>query len=134
MIRADQKSSGSSGGPIKAMIWTTISLSIATAIGRYLDPYLGIQQYLNLVGLGFLNIFHIVALFGSVMFLLIIAGILNSGKADPIGGYPRIGRRDRIERVRPVEEPVSFESVVLEAKSTLNQITRRREYLCEVPQ
>ena len=80
-----------------------------------------------------MNIFHIVALFGSVMFLLIIAGILHSGKADPIGGYPRIGRRDRIERVRPVEEQISFESVVLEAKSNLKQMARRREYLYGVP-
>ena len=70
------------------------------------------------------------------MFLFIIAGILRSGKADPIGGYPRIGRKDRIERVRPVEEPISFESIILEAKSNLNQLksARRREYLYGVPQ
>ena len=121
MIRAHQKSSGSSG-PIKAMIWTSISLSIAAAMGRYLDPYLGIQQYLNIVGLGFLNIFHIVALFGSVVFLLIIAGILRGNKEDPIDSYPTIDKRYSVERVRPVEEQISFESIVLEAKSRLNQI------------
>ena len=114
MIRADQKSSGSSG-PIKAMIWTAVSMSIAAAIGRYV----GIQQYLSLVGLGFLNIFHIVGLFGSVMFLLIIAGILRNGNADPIGSYPTIDKR--VERVRPVEEQISFELVIREAKSKLNQ-------------
>lgn len=120
MIGAEQKSSGSVG-PIKAMIWTTVSLTIAAAIGRYL----GIQQYLNLVGLGFLNIFHIVALFGSVIFLLIIAGILRSSKADHVGSDPSIGRRDNINLVRQVGEQMSFESVVLEAKSNRNQIARR---------
>ena len=117
MIRAEHKSSGSSG-PIKAMIWTAVSLSIAAAIGRYV----GIQQYLNLVGLGFLSMFHIVALFGSVIFLLIIAGIFRSPKADRLDGYPTIDKRDRVERVRLVEEQISFESIILEAKSKLNQI------------
>ncbi len=117
MVEAEQKSSGPRG-MIKLMIWTTLSLLLAGAIG----PYLGIQQYLNLVGLGFLNILHIVALVGSVMFLLIIRGILRSDKADRIGSYPTIDRSYRVERKGPVEEQISFESVVLEAKAEMADI------------
>ena len=114
MIRAEQKSSGSSG-LIKLMIWTTVSMLVAGAVG----PYLGIQQYLNLVGLGFLNILHIVALFGFSLFLLIIRGILASSKADRMSStsHPTIDKRDRIERPTPIEKQISFESIVLETKS-----------------
>ena len=114
MIRAEQKSSGSSG-LIKLMIWTTVSMLVAGAVG----PYLGIQQYLNLVGLGFLNILHIVALFGFSLFLLIIRGILGSSKADRITStsHPTIDKRDRIERATPIEKQIRFESIVLETKS-----------------
>ena len=114
MIRAEQKASGSSG-LIKLMIWTTVSMLVAGAVG----PYLGIQQYLNLVGLGFLNIVHIVALFGLAMFLLIIRGILASSKADRMSStsHPTIDKRDRIERATPIEKQIRFESIVLETKS-----------------
>ena len=114
MIRAEQKASGSSG-LIKLMIWTTVSMLVAGAVG----PYLGIQQYLNLVGLGFLNILHIVALFGLSMFLLIIRGILASSKADRMSSttHPTIDKRDRIERATPVEKQIRFESIILETKS-----------------
>ncbi|MEE8186565.1 MAG: hypothetical protein V3T99_02760 [Nitrososphaerales archaeon] len=114
MIRAEQKSSGSSG-LIKLMIWTTVSMLVAGAVG----PYLGIQQYLNLVGLGFLNILHIVALFGFSLFLLIIRGILASSKADRMSStsHPTIDKRDRIERATPIEKQIRFESIVLETKS-----------------
>ncbi len=114
MIRAEQKSSGSSG-LIKLMIWTTVSMLVAGAVG----PYLGIQQYLNLVGLGFLNILHIVALFGFSLFLLIIRGILASSKADRMSStsHPTIDKRDRIERATPIEKQICFESIVLETKS-----------------
>lgn len=114
MIRAEQKSSGSSG-LIKLMIWTTVSMLVAGAVG----PYLGIQQYLNLVGLGFLNVLHIVALFGFSLFLLIIRGILASSKADRITStsHPTIDKRDRIERATPIEKQIRFESIVLETKS-----------------
>lgn len=114
MIRAEQKSSGSSG-LIKLMIWTTVSMLVAGAVG----PYLGIQQYLNLVGLGFLNILHIVALFGFSLFLLIIRGILASSKADRMSStsHPTIDKRDRIERATPFEKQIRFESIVLETKS-----------------
>ena len=114
MIRAEQKSSGSSG-LIKLMIWTTVSMLVAGAVG----PYLGIQQYLNLVGLGFLNILHIVALFGFSLFLLIIRGILASSKADRTSStsHPTIDKRDRIERATPIEKQIRFESIVLETKS-----------------
>jgi len=116
MVRAEQKSSGSSG-PIKAMIWTTISMLLVGAIGSYL----GIQQYLNLVGLGFLNILQIVTLFGLSMLLLIIRGILRSSKVDRLSSssYPMIDKRNRVERVRPIEKQISFESIVLEAKSRM---------------
>lgn len=114
MIRAEQKSSGSSG-LIKLMIWTTVSMLVAGAVG----PYLGIQQYLNLVGLGFLNILHIVAIFGFSLFLLIIRGILASSKADRMSStsHPTIDKRDRIERATPIEKQIRFESIVLETKS-----------------
>lgn len=114
MIRAEQKSSGSSG-LIKLMIWTTVSMLVAGAVG----PYLGIQQYLNLVGLGFLNILHIVALFGFSLFLLIIRGILASSKADRMSStsHPTIDKRDRSERATPIEKQIRFESIVLETKS-----------------
>ncbi len=114
MIRAEQKSSGSSG-LIKLMIWTTVSMLVAGAVG----PYLGIQQYLNLVGLGFLNILHIVALFGFSLFLLIIRGILASSNADRMSStsHPTIDKRDRIERATPIEKQIRFESIVLETKS-----------------
>ncbi len=114
MIRAEQKSSGSSG-LIKLMIWTTVSMLVAGALG----PYLGIQQYLNLVGLGFLNILHIVALFGFSLFLLIIRGILASSKAVRMSStsHPTIDKRDRIERATPIEKQIRFESIVLETKS-----------------
>ena len=114
MIRAEQKSSGSSG-LIKLMIWTTVSMLVAGAVG----PYLGIQQYLNLVGLGFLNILHIVALFGFSLFLLIIRGILASSKADRMSStsHSTIDKRDRIERATPIEKQIRFESIVLETKS-----------------
>ena len=114
MIRAEQKSSGSSG-LIKLMIWTTVSMLVAGAVG----PYLGIQQYLNLVGLGFLNILHIVALFGFSLFLLIIRGILASSKADRMSStsHPTIDKRDRIERATPIEKQIRFESIILETKS-----------------
>ncbi len=114
MIRAEQKSSGSSG-LIKLMIWTTVSMLVAGAVG----PYLGIQQYLNLVGLGFLNVLHIVALFGFSLFLLIIRGILASSKADRMSStsHPTIDKRDRIERATPIEKQIRFESIVLETKS-----------------
>ena len=114
MIRAEQKASGSSG-LIKLMIWTTVSMLVAAAVG----PYLGIQQYLNLVGLGFLNILHIVALFGFSLFLLIIRGILASSKADRMSStsHPTIDKRDRIERATPIEKQIRFESIVLETKS-----------------
>ncbi|MEE9282746.1 MAG: hypothetical protein V3U49_01570 [Nitrososphaerales archaeon] len=114
MERAEQKSSGSSG-LIKLMIWTTVSMLVAGAVG----PYLGIQQYLNLVGLGFLNILHIVALFGFSLFLLIIRGILASSKADRMSStsHPTIDKRDRIERATPIEKQIRFESIVLETKS-----------------
>ncbi len=114
MIRAEQKSSGSSG-LIKLMIWTTVSMLVAGAVG----PYLGIQQYLNLVGLGFLNILHIVALFGFSLFLLIIRGILASSKAVRMSStsHPTIDKRDRIERATPIEKQIRFESLVLETKS-----------------
>lgn len=114
MIRAEQKSSGSRG-LIKLMIWTTVSMLVAGAVG----PYLGIQQYLNLVGLGFLNILHIVALFGFSLFLLIIRGILASSKADRMSrtSHPTIDKRDRIERATPIEKQIRFESIVLETKS-----------------
>ena len=114
MIRAEQKSSGSSG-LIKLMIWTTVFMLVAGAVG----PYLGIQQYLNLVGLGFLNILHIVALFGFSLFLLIIRGILASSKADRMSStsHPTIDKRDRIERATPIEKQIRFESIVLETKS-----------------
>jgi hypothetical protein len=114
MIRAEQKSSGSSG-LIKLMIWTTVSMLVAGAVGSYL----GIQQYLNLVGLGFLNILHIVALFGFSLFLLIIRGILASSKADRMSStsHPTIDKRDRIERATPIEKQIRFESIVLETKS-----------------
>ena len=114
MIRAEQKSSGSSG-LIKLMIWTTVSMLVAGAVG----PYLGIQQYLNLVGLGFLNVLHIVALFGFSLFLLIIRGILASSKADRMSStsHPTIDKRDRIERTTPIEKQIRFESIVLETKS-----------------
>ncbi len=111
---ADQKSSGSRG-QIKAMIWTTISMGLAGAIGQYL----GVQQYLNLVGLGFLNILQIVTLLGVSMLLLMIGGILRSTKADRLDSYPTIDKRYRIERARPIEEEISFESIVLEAKSRM---------------
>lgn len=114
MVGAEQKSTGSRG-LIKAMIWTTISMGLAGAIGSYL----GIQQYLNLVGLGFLNILQIVTLFGLSMLLLIIGGILRSTKADRLGSYPTIDKRYRVERVKPMEEKISFESIVLEAKSRI---------------
>ncbi len=114
MIGTDQKSSGSSG-LIKAMIWTAVSMGLAGAIGSYL----GVQQYLNFVGLGFLNILAIVALFGLSMFFLIIVRILRSGNGDRIKSYPRIDRLDKVERVRPTEKKISFESIVLEAKSKI---------------
>ena len=114
MIRAEQKSSGSSG-LIKLMIWTTVSMLVAGAVG----PYLGIQQNLNLVGLGFLNVLHIVALFGFSLFLLIIRGILASSKADRMSSttHPTIDKRDRIERATPIEKQIRFESIVLETRS-----------------
>ncbi len=117
MVEAQQKSSGSSG-PIKAMIWTVIPMGIVGAIAQYV----GIQQYLNLVGLGFLNILHILALFGLSMILLIIGGILRGTRADNSSGYPRIDYVERGELVRPSVGNMSFESIILETKSKTKSV------------
>lgn len=117
MVGAEQKSSGS-GGAIKAMVWTIIPIGIVGAIAQYV----GIQQYLNLVGLGFLNILHILALFGLSMFLLIVGGILRSTRADNSSDYPRIDHVERGELVKPSVGKMSFESIVLETKSKTKSV------------
>lgn len=112
MIEPEQKSSSSSGA-IKAMIWTSISIGISGAVIQFL----GIQQILNVVGLGFLNIIHILAVLGVSIFLLIIGGILRNNQSPEPVSYPGVGYMNETRLFRPTEKETSFESIIQETKS-----------------
>ena len=88
------------------------------ALARGFNLAFGIQQYLNVIGLGFLNITLNLAI-RFIDVLLIIIRILRGMQVDIPRTVPRIDNTDRVLVVNPFQEKRSFESIFLETKSKI---------------